>query len=244
MGLLTGRVAIVTGASSGIGAASARALADEGCSVVLAARRVDRLEALAAEISAKGVQVVTHATDVTDEDAVLSLFRTTAERFNDRLDVLVNSAGVSGDIPIEELSLADWRRVIDANLTSAYLCSRQAFLMMKPRGRGRIINIGSASAKVPRKESPAYAASKYGIAGLTHALAIDGREHGIAVSVLHPGFTQTEISPRAAVATPGHNVMASEDIGRMVCLMASLPDGTNLYEGTAVPLGMAFLARG
>jgi NAD(P)-dependent dehydrogenase (short-subunit alcohol dehydrogenase family) len=243
MGLLTGRVALVTGASSGIGAASARALASEGAAVVLAARRLDRLEQLAADIGAEGGQALAQAADASSEAEVQALFALISDRFG-RLDILVNSAGVSGDIPIEELSLAEWRQIIDANLTSTFLCSREAFRLMKPQGRGRIINIGSTSAKTPRAGSPAYSASKSGVEGLTHALAIDGRDHGIAVSMLHPGFTQTEISPRAAVATPGHEVMAAADIGRIVCLMASLPDGTNLYEGLAIPLGMPFLGRG
>ncbi len=243
MGLLTGRVAVVIGASSGIGAASARALADEGATVVLAARRLDRLQALAAEIEAKGGTALACAADASDEAAVLALFAAVSERFG-RVDILVNSAGVSGDIAIEDLSLTDWRRIIDANLTSAFLCSREAFKLMKLQKRGRIINIGSTSAKVPRAHSPAYAASKYGIEGLTHALAIDGREHGIAVSILHPGFTQTEISERAATMTPGDRIMAAADVARIVCLMASLPDGANLYQGVALPLGMAFLGRG
>ena len=243
MGSLTGRVAVITGASSGIGAASARALAAEGAAVVLAARRLDRLEALALEIEAAGGVALAHAADVADEAAVKSLFAAAIERFG-RIDILVNSAGVSGDIAIEELALADWRRIIDANLTSAFLCSREAFGLMKPNKRGRIINIGSTSARTPRAQSPAYAASKYGIEGLTHALAIDGREHGIAVSILHPGFTQTEISERAHEMTPGDRIMAADDIARIVCLMASLPDGTNLYQGVVLPLNMAFLGRG
>lgn len=243
MGRLTGRVAVITGASSGIGAASARTLAEEGAAVVLAARRADRLEALAAEIEAKGGTALACPADASDEAAVQALFAAAVARFG-RVDVLVNCAGVAGDIAVEDLSLADWRRIIDANLTSAFLCSREAFKLMKGQKRGRIINIGSTSAKVPRVHSPAYAASKYGIEGLTHALAIDGREHGIAVSVLHPGFTQTEISERAAAMEPGDKIMAADDIARIVSLMASLPDGTNLYQGVVLPLGMAFLGRG
>ena len=243
MGLLTGRVAVVTGASSGIGAASARALADEGCKLVLVGRRLERLESLATEIGRKGGEAMPRATDVSKEDDVVGLFSDTMERFG-RVDILVNSAGIADDTPIDELTLARWREVQDANLTSAFLCCREAFKIMKARDRGRIINIGSTSARVPRHNSPSYSSTKWGIEGLTRSLAIDGRAHGIAASILHPGYTVSELSPHAATATPGRDCMAAEDIGRIVMLMASLPDGTNLYEAMALPLNMPFLGRG
>ena len=243
MGLLTGRVAVVTGASSGIGAASARALADEGCKLVLAARRADRLEALATQIGRKGGEALPRPTDVSKEDDVIGLFSDAVERFG-KVDILVNSAGIADDTPIDELTLERWREVQDANLTSAFLCCREAFKIMKRRDRGRIINIGSTSARVPRQNSPSYSSTKWAIEGLTRSLAIDGREFGIAVSVLHPGYTVSELSPHAANAIPGRDCMAAEDIGRIVLLMASLPDGTNLYEAVALPLNMPFLARG
>ena len=243
MGLLTGRVAVVTGASSGIGAASARALADEGCKLVLAARRADRLETLATQIGRKGGEALPRVTDVSKEDDVIGLFNDAVERFG-KVDILVNSAGIADDTPIDELTLERWREVQDANLTSAFLCCREAFKIMKRRDRGRIINIGSTSARVPRQNSPSYSSTKWGIEGLTRSLAIDGRAHGIAASILHPGYTVSELSPHAATATPGRDCMAAEDIGRIVMLMASLPDGTNLYEAVALPLNMPFLGRG
>jgi len=243
MGLLTGRVAVVTGASSGIGAASAKALAGEGAKVVLAARRMERLESLAAEIAAKGGEALARPTDVSKEEDVIGLFADAVARFG-TVDILINSAGIADDTPIDELTLARWREVQDANLTSAFLCCREAFKIMKAQDRGRIINIGSTSARVPRQNSPSYSSTKFAIEGLTRSLAIDGRAFGIAASVLHPGYTVSELSPHAATATPGRDCMAAEDIGRIALLMASLPDGTNLYEAVALPLNMPFLARG
>ena len=243
MGLLTGRIAVVTGCSSGIGAAIARSFADEGCKLVLAARRADRLEAMAKLIGHNGGEALPRPTDVSNEADVISLFNDAVERFG-RVDILVNSAGIADDVPIDELSEQRWHEILNANLTSAFLCSREAFKIMKRRERGRIINIGSTSAWVPRHNSPAYSASKWGMDGLTRSMAIDGREFGIAVSILHPGYTVSELSPHAANATPGRDTMAAEDIGRIALLMASLPDGTNLYEALALPLGMPFLGRG
>jgi NAD(P)-dependent dehydrogenase (short-subunit alcohol dehydrogenase family) len=243
MGLLTGRVAVVTGASSGIGNAIARALAEEGGKVVLVGRRKDRLEELSKTIADKGGEAMARATDVTNEADVIALFKDAVDRFG-TVDILVNSAGIADDTPIDELTLARWREVQDANLTSAFLCCREAFKIMKAQDRGRIINIGSTSARVPRHNSPSYSSTKWGIEGLTRSLAIDGRHFGIAASILHPGYTVSELSPHAATATPGRDCMAAEDIGRIALLMASLPDGTNLYEGLALPLNMPFLGRG
>ncbi len=221
----------------------AHAFAQEGCKLVLAARRADRLEAMAKLIGDNGGEALARRTDVSQEDDVAGLFNDTLERFGG-VDILVNSAGIADDVPIEALSLERWREILDANLTSAFLCSREAFKIMKRRERGRIINIGSTSAKVPRFDSPAYSASKWGMDGLTRSMAIDGRKFGIAVSILHPGSTVSELSPHAANATPGREAMAAEDIGRIVLLMASLPDGTNLHEALVLPLDMPFLGRG
>src|SRR3954449_6229844 len=135
MGLLTGRIAVVTGCSSGIGAAIARAFADEGCKLVLAARRADRLEALAKLIGHNGGEALARPTDVSQEDDVVGLFNDAVERFG-RVDILVNSAGIADDVPIEDLSLQRCREILDANLTSAFLCSREAFKIMKRRERG------------------------------------------------------------------------------------------------------------
>ena len=243
MGLLRGRVAIVTGASSGIGAATARCLAAEGAKVVVAARRAEKLEALAAEIAAAGGEAFVRVTDASQEDDVKGLFADTLAHFG-QLDVLVNSAGIADNTKIEDFTLELWRHVLDSNLTSCFLCSREAFKLFKEQGRGRIINVGSTSAKVPRFHSPAYTASKFAMDGLTRSMAIDGREFGITASIVHPGSTITEFSPRMSTAKPGPKSMAAEDIGAVITLMANLPDHTNLYEAVTLPIEMPFLGRG
>ena len=239
---LKDRVVVVTGSSSGMGAAMARAFGAEGCKVVLAARRADRLQAVADEIAAAGGSALAIPADVTDESQVEALFARTAE-VHGRVDVLVHSAGAPQATPIEDMRLSEWKAVLDANLSSAFLCGREAYRRMKPEGRGRIIFIGSVAARSPRPNAAAYVAAKYGLDGLTRALALDGRDHGVAVSVLHPGFTVTGFGPGAG-GEPGRMAMDPNDIARIVILMASLPDHHNLLEAITLPLGMPFLGRG
>ena len=242
MSLLKDRVALVTGASSGMGASIARALAAEGAKLTLAARRREKLEAVAGEIAAAGGQAFACRADMTVEAEAEALFRASDERWG-ALDLVVCSAGVPQATPIERMSLAEWHAVMDANLTSCFLAGREALKRMKPRGRGRIIFIGSVAARSPRPDAAAYVSAKHGLDGLTRALALDGRDHGVAVSVLHPGFTVTGFGPGAG-GRPGRNAMDPADIARIVVLMASLPDDQNLLEAVTLPLGMPFLGRG
>jgi NAD(P)-dependent dehydrogenase (short-subunit alcohol dehydrogenase family) len=239
---LEGRTAVVTGSSSGMGAEIARALAAEGMQVMLAARRTDRLEAIAGDITAAGGSALVHPADCTQEQAVEALFADAVTRMG-VVDLLVNSTGVPQSTPIDEMSLAEWRTVIDANLTSVFLASREAMRLMKPRGRGRIISIGSVASQSPRLHAAAYVAAKYALDGLTRSLALEGRDHGIAASVLHPGYTVTGFGP-GADGKPGRGAMDPRDVAQMVVLMASLPDETNMLEALALPLGMPFLGRG
>jgi NAD(P)-dependent dehydrogenase (short-subunit alcohol dehydrogenase family) len=240
---LQDRVAIVTGASTGIGQAIARALAAEGAKVVLAARTVAKLDAFAAELRGKGQRVLAVATDVSSEDSVLALFARTAEEFG-RLDILVNNAGTNAVSPTDELSLADWNRVIGTNLTGAFMCTRQAMKLMKRQKAGRIINIGSVSARVSRINQAAYTTSKFGLDGLTKATALEGREHGIAVSILHPGNTETAIWAGREQVARTEGIMDADELARIAVLMASLPAGMNLLEAVALPVTMPFLGRG
>ena len=143
----------------------------------------------------------------------------------------------------EAMSLAEWHAVMDANLTSCFLAGREAMKIMKPRGRGRVIFIGSVAARSPRPDAAAYVTAKYGLDGLTRALALDGRDNGVAVSVLHPGFTVTGFGPGADGGV-GRNAMDPRNIARIVLLMASLPDEQNMLEVITLPLGMPFLGRG
>jgi len=242
MSRLSGRIAIVTGASSGIGAAVARAVAAEGASVVLAARRPAQLEKTAKEIEKAGGVVLPVPTDVTDEGQVVALFETAVDRFG-RVDLLVNCAGAPQATPTEQMSLAEWRAVIDANLTSVFLCAREALKLMKPAGRGRIVTIGSVAARMPRPDAVAYVAAKAGLDGLNRALALEGRDFGVAVSLLHPGFTVTGFGPGADGGV-GRGAMDPNEVARIVVLMATLPDEQNLLEAITLPLGMPFLGRG
>lgn len=239
---LTGRVAIVTGASSGIGEAIAEAFGSAGATVVLAARRAERLRAVTARIAAGGGTAIDVPVDVTREEDVVRLFETAMARFG-RVDILINNAGIADATPTDALSLTRWREVIDTNLTSAFLCAREALKIMKPQRRGRIINIGSLSAKVPRADSAAYTASKFALEGLTRSLAVDGRAHGVAVSIFHPGMVVTELAPGMDQA-PAEMMSDARDTAEIVLHMARVPDHLNFLEGLMLPLAVPFLGRG
>ena len=240
--ILEGRVAVVTGASSGIGEACAIAFVEKGAKVVLAARRAERLSALVERIEAMGGEALAVTTDVTSETDVDNLFAEATQRFG-TVDVLINNAGIADSTPVDEMPIELWQRVIETNLTSAFLCSRAAFRVMKGKGRGRILNIGSISARVPRQNSPAYAASKWGLDGLTRSLAIDGREFNIAASIFHPGIVATEIAP-GAVKLPEDLTADPKDIAGVIVHMCDIPDHLNFYEGMVVQNKIPFLGRG
>jgi len=240
---LQDRIAIVTGAGSGIGRAIAEAFAAEGAKTVLAARTREKLEALAETIGRGGGAALAVPTDVTVEADVLALFRRTIEAFG-RVDILVNNAGIATRAATDELTLAAWQKVIDVNLTGAFLCSREALKAMKRQGGGRIINIGSISARVPRPHSAPYTSSKFALEGLTRSLALDGREHGIAVSIIHPGNTASGFWRDRAAQAQAEGVMAAPDLARLVVLTAALPADVNLLESVVLPVGMPFLGRG
>ncbi len=239
---LSQRVAIVTGASSGLGIAIARALAGAGAKTVLAARTAAKLKTLAEEIRAAGGTALDCATDLTSEEQVLRLFKTTMDAYG-RVDLVVNNAGIADHTPTAELSLAQWQKVLDINLTAAFLCSREAMKIMKTQKRGRIINIGSVSYRVPRPHTAAYAATKCALDGLTRSMALDGREDGITVSILHPGVADSMLAgPQPK--RPARLMMQASEIGSVVLTMASLPDETNMLEAMMLPIGMPFLGRG
>lgn len=242
MSILLGRVVVVTGASSGIGAACALAFVSKGAKVVLAARRAQRLERLVERLGAAGGEALAVATDVTDEDAVANLFEQAMARFG-RVDVLINNAGIADSTPAEDTPLDLWRKVIDTNLTSAFLCARAAIPIMKRQGHGRIINVGSISAKVPRANSPAYSASKWGLDGLTRALAIDCRADNIAVSAFHPGIVATELGGGMS-SLPDDLVAQPQDAADVIVHMANLPDHLNFCEALVVQNKIPFLGRG
>ncbi len=249
---LKDKVAIVTGASSGIGRGIAEAFAAEGAKTVIAARRKPVLDEMAAAMRAAGGVVLAAPTDVTKEAEVAALFAKTREAYG-RVDIVVNNAGVAAGRPIDEMTLEYWNDVVAVNLTAAFLVSREAVKTMKaqsPQG-GRIINMGSVSAKTPRPDSIAYTATKFAIHGMTHQLTMDGRKYGVVASVIHPGATLSSFSARrgrtaaGAGATPQDYIMAANDVARVAVLMCALPPEVNLYEATILPNQMpSFIGRG
>ncbi len=241
-GRLENQVALVTGASSGIGAAIVEAFAAEGARVVMAARRVDKMQAVADSIGANGPSPIICPTDVRREDEILSVFETIDRRCG-RLDILVNCAGFADHTPTENLSLARWKDIVDTNLTACFLCSREALKRMKPQGSGRVIIIGSISAKSPRPNSIGYTSTKFALEGMTRSLALDARDFGVAVSILHPGSTKTELTPGMENRTALES-MDARDVAAAATLMACLPKETNLLEALMLPLGQPFLGRG
>lgn len=238
LGQLAGKVAIVTGGGSGIGKGIAKLFAQEGCAVVIAGRTASRLDAVADEIRQAGGQAFAAPADVSDEAQVAAVFAKAIEAFG-RLDILINAAGAFDGGPVENLSLEAWQNVVNANLTGPFLCTREAFRIMKPAGGGRVINIGSISAQRSRMHSAPYTATKFGVDGLTHATALEGRAHGIAVSALHPGNTLVE--RRQGVSEPMFEV---EVIARTALFMVTLPPEANMFQAIVLPLEQLYLGRG
>lgn len=242
MSILKGRVAVVTGASSGIGEACALEFVARGAKVVLAARRAERLAGLVERIEASGGEALAVATDVTSEEAVVNLFERAVARFGS-VDVLINNAGIAENSPVEQTTLDHWNNVLTTNLTSAFLCAKHVWPIFKTGGHGRIVNVGSISAKVPRNDCPSYTASKFGLAGLTHALALDGRNDNIAVSIFHPGIVATEIMP-GSVKLPDDFAATPEEAAGIIVHMCDMPDHLNFYEALMVQNKLPFLGRG
>jgi NAD(P)-dependent dehydrogenase (short-subunit alcohol dehydrogenase family) len=247
------KIAIVTGAGSGIGKAVAVALLKEGYSVALSGRRQAPLEQAAHEGDPAKSSSVVVPTDVTDPDSVARLFKKTQETFG-RLDLLFNNAGINvPGVPIDELSVEQWRSVVDVNLTGAFLCTRQAFALMKnqtPRG-GRIINNGSISAYVPRPNSAPYTATKHAITGLTKSTSLDGRRHDIACGQIDIGNAATEMTVRMARGVPQANgevavepLLDLDHVARAVVYMAGLPLEANVQFMTVMATKMPFVGRG
>ena len=249
---LQDKIAIVTGASNGIGRGIAEAFAAQGAKTVLVARRAALLEEVAAGIKQNGGEALALAADLTREDAIVALFATVQKTFG-RLDVLVNNAGIATHRETEDITLDYWRAALDINITAPFLCSREAIRIMKaqtPQG-GRIINVGSVSAKTPRPDSLPYTVTKFGLQGMTHQLTMDGRKHNIVASIIHPGATLSSFSTRRGRTTAGPGerpddyVMAAADVARVAVLMAALPPEVNLYEATILPNHMrSFIGRG
>jgi NAD(P)-dependent dehydrogenase (short-subunit alcohol dehydrogenase family) len=249
--MVSKRVAVVTGGGSGIGAAAAHELAGDGWTVVVAGRRRDALDAVVASSENGTVDAI--PADVTDEGSVRRLFDTTVERHG-RVDLLFNNAGVFPPATdIDALDLDTWNRAVAVNLTGAFLCTREAFRIMRaqdPRG-GRIINNGSVSAYAPRPRSIAYTATKHAITGLTKATALDGRAYDIACGQIDVGNAATDMMSAASsgMAQADGSVRAEPtmdvaEVGRAVRYMAALPLDANVLFMTIMATAMPFVGRG
>lgn len=248
----SGRVAIVTGAGSGIGKAAALALLADGWRVALAGRRQDALGAVK-EQSGAGERALAVPTDVTDPASVAALFDGVVRAWG-RVDLLFNNAGVGAQgVPLDELPLDAWKKVVDTNLNGMFYTIQQAFRVMKaqsPRG-GRIINNGSISAHAPRPNSIAYTATKHAVTGLTKAASLDGRKHDIAVGQIDIGNAHTEMAERMANGVPQANgeiapepLMDVAVVGQSVLYMANLPLEANVLFHTVMATKMPFVGRG
>ena len=249
----TKRIAVVTGAGSGVGRASSIALARAGFNVVLAGRRRDALAEVVAEIEAIGGDALAIPTDVAREDDVEAMFRTAVRHYG-RVDVLFNNAGRNaGATPIEDYELALWDSVVATNLTGVFLCTRAAFRIMKnqnPRG-GRIINNGSISAHTPRPRALAYTATKHAVTGITKQVALDGRDFDIACGQIDIGNAATDLTERMTKGIlQANGVMAPEDrldvsvVADAVVHMATLPLAANILFMTVMASKMPFVGRG
>ena len=250
---MAGKIAIVTGAGTGIGKHAALALMREGYAVVFGGRRLELLEAAAAEGRATGSSAMAVQTDVRDPESVKNLFAKTREAYG-RLDVLFNNAGIGAPaVPLEDLSLERWRAVVETNLTGAFLCTQEAFRIMKaqqPPG-GRIINNGSISAHTPRPNSAPYTSTKHAMTGLTKSTSLDGRKYDIACSQIDIGNAATEMTARMAGGVPqasgeiaAEPTFDVEHVARAVVYMANLPLEANVQFITIMATKMPFVGRG
>ena len=247
------KFALVTGAGSGIGKATATALARAGWHVALAGRRPEPLREAAREIGHIGRRAIAAACDVGDPEAIKDMFATIEQDFG-RLDLLFNNAGQSAPgVPLDELTFAQWKAVVDVNLTGAFLCAQGAYALMKrqsPHG-GRIINNGSISAHVPRPLSAPYTATKHAITGLTKSIALDGRAHDIACGQIDIGNALTEMARKMTQGVPQadgriavESMMDVEEVAAAVVHMASLPLSTNILTMTIMATKMPYVGRG
>ena len=247
------KISIVTGAGTGVGKSASLALADEGWTIVLAGRRKDPIEAVANEIKSRGGNALAIVTDTSDTKSVKGLFEETKQAFG-RLDLLFNNAGTNAPgVSLEDLSFEQWTNVVNVNLTGVFLCTQEAFRLMKaqtPMG-GRIINNGSISAHVPRPGSAPYTATKHAVTGLTRSTSLDGRKYNIACGQIDIGNALTEMAARMTKGVPQADgsiqvepVMDVSNVGKTVAHMASLPMEANVQFVTVMVTNMPFIGRG
>ena len=237
---LSGQIALVTGGGTGIGKAIAQAMHAEGAKIIIVGRKEEVLKEAQAEL---GSDVEIMSCDVTQEDQVKKVFENIMSNHG-RLDILINNAGMAAKAKSYEMSYDLWKKVVDVNLNGAFLCARDAMKIMVNQKSGRIINIGSISGQMSRPENAPYTATKFAIEGLTRALALDGRDHGVAVSVIHPGNAATNIWKGREEVSEREGLIPLEDLGKLAVTMLTMSPNVNILGSVILPITQPYLGRG
>lgn len=238
---LNGKIALVTGGGSGIGKAMAKAILAEGAKVIIIGRTESKLLQAQSEL---GPEIEIMVCDITVESQVTNVYETIMSKYG-KLDILINNAGTSFKEKAYELSFESWKKVIDVNLNGAFLCARGAMKIMVSQKLGRIINIGSISAQMSRPLNAPYTTSKFGIEGLTRAFALDGRDHGVSVSVIHPGNVATDIISKDEIPKrEKEGFVLLEDLGKLAITMLTISPNVNILGSVVLPITQPYLGRG
>ena len=237
---LSGQIALVTGGGTGIGKAIAKAMLAEGAKVIIVGRKGEILKEAQAEL---GSDVEMMTCDVTQEDQVKKVYENIISNHG-KIDILINNAGMAAKAKSYEMSYNLWKKVVDVNLNGAFLCAREAMKIMVNQKSGRIINIGSISGQMSRPENAPYTATKFAIEGLTRALALDGRDHGVAVSVIHPGNAATNIWKGREEISEREGLIPLEDLGKLAVTMLTMSPNVNILGSVILPITQPYLGRG
>ena len=237
---LSGQIALVTGGGTGIGKAIAKAMLAEGAKVIIVGRKEEILKEAQAEL---GSDVEMMTCDVTQEDQVKKVYANIMSNHG-KIDILINNAGMAAKAKSYEMSYDLWKKVVDVNLNGAFLCAREAMKIMVNQKSGRIINIGSISGQMSRPENAPYTATKFAIEGLTRALALDGRDHGVAVSVIHPGNAATNIWKGREEVSEREGLIPLEDLGKLAVTMLTMSPNVNILGSVILPITQPYLGRG
>tara|TARA_B100000945_G_scaffold185902_1_gene149033 strand:- start:390 stop:1109 length:720 start_codon:yes stop_codon:yes gene_type:complete len=237
---LSGQISLVTGGGTGIGKAIAKAMLAEGAKVIIVGRKGEILKEAQAEL---GSDVEMMTCDVTQEDQVKKVYENIISNHG-KIDILINNAGMAAKAKSYEMSYNLWKKVVDVNLNGAFLCAREAMKIMVNQKSGRIINIGSISGQMSRPENAPYTATKFAIEGLTRALALDGRDHGVAVSVIHPGNAATNIWKGREKISEREGLIPLEDLGKLAVTMLTMSPNVNILGSVILPITQPYLGRG
>lgn len=237
---LSGQIALVTGGGTGIGKAIAKAMLAEGAKVIIVGRKEEVLKEAQTELGS-GTEIM--VCDVTQEEQVNKVYADIMTNHG-RVDILINNAGMAARAKSYEMSYDMWKKVVDVNLNGAFLCARGAMKIMVNQKSGRIINIGSISGQMGRPENAPYTATKFAVEGLTRAFALDGRDHGIAVSVIHPGNAATNIWKGREEVSEREGLIPLEDLGKLAVTMLTMSPNVNILGSVILPITQPYLGRG